>query len=118
MDKVGLIGTNVQPLLDESRAAFEKGDNAIARSRAAQLIETLDGRRSVGQSRVLRTSLGVGGFLFLLIVLVVLRRRTKRRRRLAEQIQTEQTLVTGPEPALVTGPEPGLRGENWPAPQP
>lgn len=78
IDKVGLLGTNVQPLLDESRAAFEVGNTNLARAKARQLIAALDGRDDVGRSRVLRIALAFGGMVALLI-LVLARRRHKRR---------------------------------------
>ena len=78
LDKVGLLGTNVQPLLDDSRAAFEAGDTNLARAKARQLVAALDGRDDVGRSRVLRSALAVGGVLALLVLLIA-RRRHKRR---------------------------------------
>ncbi len=83
--RVGLMGTDLDPILADARASLESGEPAAARASAARLVRTLDGAPALGRSRILRTSLATAAVTLLLIALIVVvvrRRRSARRRSL------------------------------------
>ncbi len=84
--RVGLMGTELDPILADARASLESGEPDAARASAALLVRTLDDAPALGRSRILRASVAAAAaslLLIALIVVVVRRRRSTRRRRLA-----------------------------------
>ncbi|MGB8858271.1 MAG: hypothetical protein WCC60_03395 [Ilumatobacteraceae bacterium] len=103
LDKVGLLGTNLPALLDEAKAALTHGDHEMARSRAQQVIDTVDGAPDVGRRRSLWVAGGALLTLMLLAALVVQLRRRRRNRRF---LLDEQATSEADEPTVAEAAEP------------
>ena len=80
-DSIGLIGTDLVSILDEGRAALAAGDTDAARTKAQEVVDTLDKAPDLGKQRGL---LALGAFVLLAAVGLTLVVRRRRRRRLAE----------------------------------
>lgn len=85
VERVGLIGTDLDTPLAEAREALGRGDTDTARSRVAEVLQVLADADEVGKGRIIRTVAGVvGGLLVLFLLIFGLRRRRRRKRRAAE----------------------------------
>ncbi len=108
--RVGLMGTELDPILADARASLESGEPDAARTSADLLVRTLDDAPALGRSRILRASVATAAaslLLIALIIVVVRRRRSTRRRRLALDHPVDPTLlaeVTPTRPALLDPP--------------
>ena len=80
-DQVGLIGTDLPTLLDEAKAAFAEGDHDLARTKAQEVVDTIEKAPDVGKGRALWAGGAALLFLLLLTTLILLLRRRGRRRR-------------------------------------
>jgi hypothetical protein len=86
---VGLIGTDLQPLLDEGRAAVERGDADAALAKANEVQRILGNADDVGRTRAIVTVVAALAVLLALsAAMVVVRRR--RRRKMMEEVEASE----------------------------
>lgn len=91
MQKLGLLGTDLDKILAEARAAFEAGDMATARAKAQEAVDGLDNATRDGLIRVA----AVSGALLVLgaAIWVIVRRRRSHRLEGADTEPSDDTLV-------------------------
>jgi type II secretory pathway pseudopilin PulG len=79
---IGLIGTDLQAMLDEAREAFAAGDLATAEAKSQQVLDTVEGETTDG---LIRVGIAVGVLLLLVGIVLFIRRRKRRAARRAEE---------------------------------
>ena len=79
---IGLIGTDLQAMLDEDREAFAAGDLATAEAKSQQVLDTVEGETTDG---LIRVGIAVGVLLLLVGIVLFIRRRKRRAARRAEE---------------------------------
>ncbi len=104
-DKVGLLGTNLPALLDEAKAALARGDHAVARAKAQEVIDTVDTAPELGKLRSLWVGCGAVVLLLLVTLLIMLLRRRARRKH-AFSVEKSEGLVAGTEDLLDVDAQP------------
>jgi hypothetical protein len=80
LTRVGLYGENLQPLLDDAKAALADGDTDRAIADSARVISRLDRSDDIGRARVIKTVLAIVALVLLVVVLLIMARRSRRRR--------------------------------------
>jgi hypothetical protein len=83
--KVGLIGTDLQPLIDQGKRALARGDSEGATATAARIERILGESQDVGRRRsIVAVAIALGTLALLALAIAIVHRRRRKLRQATE----------------------------------
>ncbi len=92
---IGLIGTDLEGMLDDARAAFAEGDLDTAAEKSQQVMDAVESETSDG---LIRVGIALGVVLLILALVLFIRHRRRTAARLAEAATLAEAAALAAEP--------------------